>query len=123
MKSRIALAVVIGCAAAAAVAAQSPSSAFPRGNSQQAWQNPGLPAVLAKCKTKPAPFGIPVSTAPQPATPPAEPPPPPSTAIPNVVAAGADVEDRLGTGKATMLTAPSPATPARCCSPTTTPAT
>ena len=67
---------------------QSPSSAFPRGNSQQSWQNPGLAGVLAKCKTKPAPFGIPVSTAPQPATPPAEPPLPPSTAIPGVIAAG-----------------------------------
>ena len=87
MTSRIAIALMLACAAAT-VAAQSPSSAFPRGNSQQAWQNPGLANVLAKCKTKPAPFGIAISTAPQPATPPAEPPPPPSTAIPNVIAAG-----------------------------------
>ena len=88
MRSRIALALLFGCAAAAALSAQSPSSGFPRGNSKQAWQEPGLPSVLAKCKTKPAPFGIPVSTDPQPATPPAEPPPPPSTAIPNVIAGG-----------------------------------
>ena len=88
MTSRIVLAVLLACAAAATATAQSPSSAFPRGNGQQAWQNPGLPAVLAKCKAKPAPFGIPVSTDPQPATPPAEPPPAPSTAIPNVIAGG-----------------------------------
>ena len=88
MRSRIALALLFGCAAAAALSAQSPSSSFPRGNSKQAWQEPGLPSVLAKCKTKPAPFGIPISTDPQPAAPPAEPPPPPSTAIPNVIAGG-----------------------------------
>jgi sugar lactone lactonase YvrE len=52
MTSRIALAVLLACTAAA-VAAQSPSSSHPRGNSLQAWQNPGLPAVLAKCKTPP----------------------------------------------------------------------
>ena len=88
MRSRIALAVLLSAAAAAVVSAQSPSSSFPRGNSKQAWQEPGLSSVLAKCKTKPQPFGIPVSTAPQPAAPPAEPPPPPSTAIPGVIAAG-----------------------------------
>ena len=52
MKSRVALAVLLACAAAAA-AAQSPSSGHPRGSGLQAWQNPGLPAVLAKCKTPP----------------------------------------------------------------------
>jgi gluconolactonase len=88
MTSRIVVAVVLGCAAAATVAAQSPASAFPRGNSQQSWQNAGEPAVLAKCKTKPAPFGIPISKDPQPATPPPDPPVAPSTAIPNVIAAG-----------------------------------
>ena len=87
MTSRIAIALVLSCAAAA-VSAQSPSSALPRGNSQQAWQNPGLAGVLAKCKTKPAPFGIPVSTAPQPATPPPDPPVAATTAIPGVMAAG-----------------------------------
>ena len=89
MTSRFAFAFLAACGGrGSAVSAQSPSSAFPRGNSQQAWQNPGLSSVLAKCKTKPAPFGIPVSKDPQPATPPAEPPPPPSTAIPGVIAAG-----------------------------------
>jgi len=53
MKSQIALAVVVGCAAAV-VFAQSPSSSFPRG-----WQNPGLKNVLAKCKNPPQPFSIP----------------------------------------------------------------
>jgi gluconolactonase len=57
MKSRIALAVVLGCAAGA-VSAQQPSSAFNRGNSQQSWQNPGLAAVLEKCSKKPAAFRI-----------------------------------------------------------------
>lgn len=88
MTSRFALALSMACAAAAATAdAQSPSSAHPRGNAQQAWQNPGLPAVLAKCSAKPQPFGIP---APDPKAPAPPPPPPvaPSTAIPNVVAAG-----------------------------------
>src|SRR6188474_37721 len=88
MRSRIALALLFGCAAAAALSAQSPSSGFPRGNSKQAWQEPGLPSVLAKCKTKPAPFGIPISKDPQPATPPPDPPVAPSPAIPNVIAAG-----------------------------------
>jgi gluconolactonase len=88
MTSRLALALLLGCAAAATLAAQSPSSAFPRGNSQQAWQNPGHAAVVAKCKTKPAPFGIQISKEPQPATPPPDPAVKPSPAIPNVIAAG-----------------------------------
>ncbi|PYS27951.1 MAG: hypothetical protein DMG11_14510 [Acidobacteria bacterium] len=57
MKSQIALAVVVGCAAAV-VFAQSPSSSFPRGSSMQSWQNPGLKNVLAKCKNPPQPFSI-----------------------------------------------------------------
>jgi gluconolactonase len=88
MTSRITLALLLGSAAVVTVVAQSPSSTFPRGNSQQAWQNPGFASVVAKCKTKPAPFGIPVSKEPQPATPPPDPPVAPSSAIPNVVAAG-----------------------------------
>jgi len=90
MTSRIAIALTWACAAAAALSAQgpSPSSAFPRGNSQQSWQNPGEPAVVATCKTKPAPFGISISTAPQPATPPPDPPVAATTAIPGVIAAG-----------------------------------
>jgi gluconolactonase len=89
MTSRTIAAVALGSAVlGASVFAQSPSSAHPRGNSQQAWQNPGLPAVLAKCKVKPAPFGIQISKEPQPATPPPDPAVPPTTAIPNVIAAG-----------------------------------
>jgi gluconolactonase len=88
--TRSAIAVLFGCAAAAALSAQgpSPSSAFPRGNSQQAWQHPGHAALVAKCKVKPAPFGIQISKEPQPATPPPDPPVKPSPAIPNVIAAG-----------------------------------
>jgi gluconolactonase len=90
MTTRHAIAVLLGCAAAAVLSAQgpSPSSAFPRGTSQQSWQNPGEPAVLAKCKTKPAPFGIQISTAPQPATPPPDPAVAPSPAIASVIAGG-----------------------------------
>ena len=89
MRSTFALAVLLGCAAAA-VTAQSPSSAFARGSSLQSWQNPGLKGVLATCKNPPQPFSIP-SGQPAPANtaPPPEPPPPPaSTAIPGVIAAG-----------------------------------
>jgi gluconolactonase len=91
MDSRIALAVLLGCAAAASASAQSPSpaSAFPRGNSLQAWQDPGLPAVLEKCQTKPRPFSIgggrPSSEA---SAPPPAPALPTSTEIPGVIAAG-----------------------------------
>jgi gluconolactonase len=89
MTSRIAVTLAIAFAAAT-VSAQgpSPSSAFPRGNSQQSWQHAGEAAVLATCKVKPAPFGIPISTAPQPATPPPDPPVAATTAIPGVIAAG-----------------------------------
>jgi gluconolactonase len=94
MKTRVALAVLLACVAAVA-AAQSPSSSHPRGTSLQAWQNPGLPAVLARCKTPPAlntdrlkqvadanrdpaNAGAPPEWAPLPASP----------AIPGVIAAG-----------------------------------
>ena len=46
------IAVALACTAATA-AAQSPSSSFPRGNSQQSWQSPALAAVLEKCSKKP----------------------------------------------------------------------
>jgi sugar lactone lactonase YvrE len=86
MKSPIALGVFLGCAAAAA-SAQGPSSSFPRGNSLQSWQNPGLAAVLAKCQKPPKPVSIGGG---QPAQ--ASPPPPPAlprpTEIPGVIAAG-----------------------------------
>jgi sugar lactone lactonase YvrE len=89
MKTKVALAVLIGCAAATA-AAQSPSSAFPRGNSKQSWQEPGLAAVLAKCAKPPQPFRIGGAADPSAnsSAPPEPAAPPPSTAIPGVIAAG-----------------------------------
>ena len=60
MRPAIALAVLVGCAVATA-SAQSPSSTFARGSSQQSWQNPGLKSVLAKCKTPPPSFGFPIA--------------------------------------------------------------
>jgi sugar lactone lactonase YvrE len=88
MKSTLALAALLSCAATAAHA-QSPASAFARGNSLQAWQNPGLAAVVAKCQKPPQPFSIGGGRA---AAAAAAPPPPPSlptsTAIPGVIAAG-----------------------------------
>ena len=95
MTIRIGLVFFFACAAASIAAQGSrqadsqPSSAFPRGNSQQAWQNPDHKAVLTECKTAPAPFGIPVQPA-SPATTAAPPDPvmPASTAISGVVAAG-----------------------------------
>lgn len=86
MKSTIVLTVLMGCAVAAA-SAQSPSSSFPRGNSLQSWQNPGLPAVLAKCQKPPQPFSI-GGGPPANAAPPPPPSLPVSTAIPGVIAAG-----------------------------------
>ena len=88
MRSTLALALLVSCLAAI-VSAQSPASSFPRGNSQQAWQNPGLSAVLEKCKVKPPAFAIKPSVGEKEAN--AEPVPAPlptSTAIPGVIAAG-----------------------------------
>jgi hypothetical protein len=89
MRPAIAIPVALLCAVVA-VAAQSPSSTFARGTSLQSWQNPGLKAVLAKCKNPPQPFSIPGAQAANTnAAPPPEPAPaPPSTAIPDVIAAG-----------------------------------
>jgi gluconolactonase len=89
MRSTLALAVLVGCTAASA-SAQGPSSAFDRGTGQQAWQHPGLDAVLARCATRPAPFRIGGGTpSPADSQPPPEPSaPPPSTAIPGVIEAG-----------------------------------
>ena len=86
MKSTIALAVVIGCAAASA-SAQGPSSSFARGGSQQAWQNSGTAAVLAKCQKPPQPFSIGGGQGANAAAPPPPALPSPS-AIPGVIAAG-----------------------------------
>jgi gluconolactonase len=89
MKPAIALAVFVAGAAAAA-SAQSPSSAHDRGRSLQAWQDPGLKSVLAKCKTPPKPFAIPGGQPADanPAPPPEPPAPPASTGIPGVIAPG-----------------------------------
>jgi gluconolactonase len=89
MKSRMLMTVLLASLAAAVSAQQGPASSFPRGNSQQAWQNPDLKAVLTECKTPPAPFAIPIQPA-SPATTAAPPDPmmPTTTAIPGVVAAG-----------------------------------
>src|SRR5262249_17629400 len=63
--------------------------AFDRGHGMQSWQDPGLAAVVAKCKTAPQPFRIGGgANAAANAGPPPEPPaPPPSKAIPGVIAA------------------------------------
>jgi gluconolactonase len=88
MKSTLALAVLLGCAAVI-VSAQSPSSAFPRGSSLQAWQNPGFKGVMDKCKNRPQPFSLAGAPAANANVAPPEPTPPPaSTAIPGVIAAG-----------------------------------
>jgi len=81
---------VLLCGAVATAGAQSPSSTFERGHSQQAWQNSGLKAVLAKCKSPAKPFSIPGAGAPSanPPAPPAPALPAASTAIPGVIAAG-----------------------------------
>jgi N-ethylmaleimide reductase len=90
MKPTIALAVLVGCAAAI-VSAQGPSSSFDRGKSLQSWQNPGLQGVLAKCKNPAKPFSIPGApaantSASAPALAPPEPAPTaPSTEIPGVI--------------------------------------
>src|SRR3982751_6840605 len=87
MRAHAALLVIAGCAAGV-VCAQSPSSSFPRGNSMQSWQNPGIKSVLAKCKTPPKPFGIPIIQDPKAKLAPPDPPPPATAPLPGVLAAG-----------------------------------
>lgn len=91
MRLHAALAVVAACGAAL-VSAQtpwSPASSFPRGSSLQNWQNPGLKNVLAKCKTPPKPFSIPIAgNSANANTEPPAPALPPTAAIPGVLAAG-----------------------------------
>jgi gluconolactonase len=86
MRSTIAFAVLLSCAAATA-SAQSPASAFDRGNSLQSWQDPGRPAVLAQCAEPPAPFRIGGSGGQSAETSPPAPALPVATAIPGVIAA------------------------------------
>lgn len=85
LKTGAAVALGLPLALSAPALAQSPPSALDRGHSQQTWQNPGYAALVAKCKTPPKAFGIPISKM-------TEPPPfvlpPPSAAIPGVIAAG-----------------------------------
>nr|MBO2514381.1 hypothetical protein [Gammaproteobacteria bacterium] len=83
MRTRTVLLVLLGGAAVAH--AQSPSSAFPRGQSLQAWQDPGLPEVLAQCSEPAEPFSIGGGRRPE-TTPPAA--PAVSVAIPGVIEAG-----------------------------------
>jgi sugar lactone lactonase YvrE len=88
MKRPAIVVTLLGCAVVVTFA-QSPSSKFPRGNSQQSWQNPGHKGVVAKCKTPPQPFSIPSAPSANPNAAPPEPPPSPaSTEIPGVIAAG-----------------------------------
>jgi len=89
MKSTLAAAILVGSAAATA-SAQSPASAFDRGNGQQAWQNPGLAASLAQCATRPNVRSLETVRRSEGDTqePPEPAAPEPTTAIPGVIAAG-----------------------------------
>ena len=84
MTGAVALSLALSVGAALAQT-PGPASSFDRGHGQQTWQNPGYAALVAKCKTPPKAFGIPISKA-------TEPPklefPAPSAAIPGVIAAG-----------------------------------
>jgi gluconolactonase len=79
------LALALALGGASAWAEGQPASKFDRGHGLQTWQSPGYAKLIAKCKTPPKPFAIPVSKA-------TEPPklefPPPSEAIGGVIAAG-----------------------------------
>ena len=84
----IPLTALVVCASAIALA-QSPSSSFPRGSHQQNWQNPGLKAVVAKCRTPPPAFSIPgAGNAAAATAAPPEPVLPQPKEIPGVLAAG-----------------------------------
>jgi len=87
MKSTLVAAVLLATATAAT--AQQPSSAFDRGHSLQAFQDPGLSAVTARCKTPPPtrPARPGAGTAAGSEAPPAPALPKPD-AIPGVIAAG-----------------------------------
>ena len=68
--------------------AQSPSSAFDRGQSLQAWQDPGYAAVASACSSPPAPFRIGGAGGNTNAPPPEPPALPEPEAIPGVLAPG-----------------------------------
>ncbi|MGD8339898.1 MAG: SMP-30/gluconolactonase/LRE family protein [Gammaproteobacteria bacterium] len=82
---------VMGLVSAVAVA-QSPSSAFDRGASLQTWQDPGHAALVASCRTPPAPFGIGGGQSGGASEPPPAPTAEPSTAIAGVIEAGQEWE-------------------------------
>jgi sugar lactone lactonase YvrE len=86
MRLTIALVVLLGHLVATAHA-QSPASAFDRGKSLQAWQDPGLPEILARCQSPPQPFSIGGGEDDRNAEPPPE-PAPVSSGISGVIAAG-----------------------------------
>jgi gluconolactonase len=91
MKSALFLvaALVVPPGFTATAAEQQPSSAFDRGHSLQAWQDPGYAALTASCKVPPKPRAAPGGAATAAST---APPPPPElpapAAIPGVIAAG-----------------------------------
>jgi gluconolactonase len=86
---RTMLATIVLLSFAVAATAQQPSSAFDRGHSLQAGQDPGLAAITARCKSPPPPPAIRggAATAANSAPPPAPALPAPE-AIPGVIAAG-----------------------------------
>jgi gluconolactonase len=93
MKSLLPFALFLAIVPAAF--AQSPASSFDRGSSKQAWQEPGIAAIQAKCKVPPTPFALGGNRAAGAAAPPPPPNPPPepvmpapSEAIAGVIAAG-----------------------------------
>jgi hypothetical protein len=66
---------------------EGPAATFNRGSSQQAWQNAGYKAALAKCKNPPQPFAISVAANPATAAAPPAPVLPPTMSIPGVLEA------------------------------------
>jgi len=89
MKTRtVRLGIIASMLLGSLAQAQQPSSAFARGDGKQTWQSPDYKALVSKCKTEPAPFGIkinPNASADEPPVPAL----PEVKAIPGIVAAGA----------------------------------
>lgn len=89
MKLKAALFACTGfLAVAASAATPQPSSAFDRGRSLQAGQDPGLAAVTAKCRTPPSPPRVRGGATAANSAPPPDPVLPPTEPIPGVLAAG-----------------------------------
>lgn len=88
MRTITAILALLGFAAAAC--AQQPPSSFDPGESLQAWQDPGLSDVLARCENPPEPFSLGGGGDEESddAGPPPAPDVPPTTAIPGVIEAG-----------------------------------